>query len=167
MATVFHQLLPEETQFLTSTFADLIKNNGTNYPILCLAYDAGLDEAAFWKFRAINYGSGDLTLDIDWYADTASSGVVRWGYSMAVITPNTDTQNIETDSLTTEEIFDDTHLGTTGQRLHRATIAISNLDSLVADDYVTIRIRRVGSNAADTMAGDAFLTLATLSYSDT
>ena len=167
MATVYQQLLPEEAQLLTSTFADLIKNNGTNFPIMCLAYDAALDEAAFWKFRAVNYGSGNLTLDILWYADTATSGVVRLGGSISAITPNTDSQDIETDALATETIFDDTHLGTTGQRLHRGTVAISNLDSLAQDDYVTMRIRRVGSNAADTMTGDMFLVLATVSYSDT
>jgi hypothetical protein len=167
MATVYRELHPEMAQFLAATFPQIVRVAGTNFPVSSLAFDAAADEAAFWKLRALNYGSGNLTLDLDWYADTASSGVVRWGAAIAAITPDTDTQDVETDGLATENTVDDTHLGTTNQRLHRATVTISNLDSIAAGDDVFIRIRRVGSNAADTMTGDAMLLLATLSYSDT
>jgi hypothetical protein len=131
-----------------------------------LAFDAASDEEAFFELIASEYGSGNVTVDVHWYADTASSGVVRWGVSIAVITPNTDTQDVETDSFATEATFDDTHLGTTGQRHHQATITVSSLDSLQADDYVVMRIRRIGSHANDTMAGDAILRRARVSYSD-
>ena len=167
MATVYRELHPESAQFQTSTFPQLVKVAGTNFPVSSLAYDAAADEAAFWKLRALNYGSGNLTLDIDWYADTASTNVVRWGAAIAAITPETDTQDVETKSFATENTVDDTHLGTTGQRVHRATITISNLDSIAAGDDVWVRIRRIGSNGSDTMTGDAMLLMATLSYSDT
>lgn len=169
MATVYQQLLPEEAQFLATAFPQLLKINGTNFPVSGLAYDATTDEAAFWKFRAHNYGSGNLTLDIEWYADTASSANVVWEAQIAAITPNTDTQDIETDALATLNFVQDTHLGTTGQRLHRATITISNLDSLAADDYVALRLARDanGTSATDDLTGDAIVTLVTLSYSDT
>lgn len=167
MATIYRELHPEAAQFLASVFAQLVRVAGTNYPVSSLAFDAATDEAAFWKLRASAYGSGNLTGSIDWYADTASSGVVRWEAAIAVITPDTDTQDIETKAFATVQTVDDTHLGTTGQRLHRAVITISNLDSLAADDVLWVRIRRIGSNAADTMAGDAMLTLLTVSYSDT
>lgn len=165
MATVVHYFDPEGAQF-PSTFPQFVKANGTNFPVSGLAFDSSADEAAVWKFEAINYGSGNLTLDLWWYADTASSGVVRWGGAIAAITAETDTQDVESKSLATENTFDDTHLGTTGQRVHKASITISNLDSLAAGDLVFLRIRRVGSNGADTMAGDAILLLAKLSYSD-
>lgn len=141
--------------------------NGTNFPVRSLAFDAAADEAAFWAFRAANYGSGNLTLKLMWYADTASSGDVIWGAQLAAITPNSDTQDIETDALTTANTVTDTHLGTTGQRLHECSITISNLDSLAADDFVTLRIFRDADAAGDTMTGDAMLVEAELSYSDT
>lgn len=167
MAIVYLTLFPENAQFLAATFPQLVKNNGTNFPVSGLAYDAAADEAAFWKFEAINYGSGNLTLDLLWYADTASTGDVVWSSSLAAITPDADTQDVETDTLATANTVTDSHLGTVGQRVHRATITLSNLDSLANRDAVFLRIRRIGSDGADTMAGDAILILAMLSYSDT
>jgi hypothetical protein len=165
MATVYQQLDPAAAQFLSSSFPALVKN-GTNFPAVGLAYDAAADEAAFWLIRAVNYGSGNVTVAIDWYADTASSGDVVWAVQLAVITPDTDTQDVETKSLATANTVTDTHLGTTGQRLHRASVTVSNLDSLAANDDVWIRVARDADNAADTMTGDAILALATVSYSD-
>lgn len=167
MATVYQVFSPEQAVFPAITFPAYIKVAGSNFPVTSLAYDAATDEAAFFKFIAQNYGSGNLTLDIYWYADTGSTGVVRWGASIAAITSDTDTQDVETDSLTTENTVDDTHLGTTNQRLHTASVTISNLDSIANGDWVILRVRRVGSNAADTMSGDALATLFRLSYSDT
>lgn len=169
MATVRQILAPEEAQFLSSAFPQFVKANGTNFPVAGLAYDASTDEAAFWKLRAMAYGSGNLTLNLAWYADTASTGNVVWEAQIAAITPNTDTQDVETDGLATLNYVQDTHLGTTGQRLHECTITISNLDSLAAGDVVWLRIARDanGTNATDDMAGDAILTLSELTYSDT
>jgi hypothetical protein len=167
MGTIYQVLLPEEAQFKTTAFPQYVRNQGTNFPASGLAYDAAAIEDAFFKLRAILYGAGDLTLDLEWYADTATSGVVRWIAQIAAITPNTDTQDVETDTLATANTVDDTHLGTTGQRLHRATITVTNLDSLAADDVVWLRIGREANHANDTMTGDAILVQATLSYSDT
>lgn len=165
MATITHYLDAESGQFLSSTFPQPTKN-GSNFPALGLAYDAAADEAAFWRFEAVNYGSGNLTLTLWWYADTATSGVARWGGVLAAITPTADTQDVETKALATEATVDATHLGTVGQRLHQHTITISSLDSLAAGDVVWLRIRRIGSHANDTMTGDAILIGAKVAYSD-
>ncbi len=166
MANIRHILFPESAQFKTSAFPQFVRNQGTYFPVTGLAYDASTDEAAFWKFVANDYASGNLTLDLFWYADTASAGNVVWEAQVAVITPNTDSQNIETDALTTLNYIQDTHLGTTGQRLHQATLTISNLDSLASGDLVFIRIARDanGTNATDDLVGDAILVAAVLSY---
>lgn len=166
MATVYQQLDPAAAQFLSTAFPALVKN-GSNFPAVGLAFDASADEAAFWSFRAVNYGAGNLTVGVDWYADTATSGDVVWAVQIAAITPDTDSQDVETKALATANTVTDTHLGTTGQRLHRATVTVSNLDSLAANDDVWIRIARDADNASDTLAGDAILALATVSYSDT
>lgn len=166
MANVVQQFLPDTAQFLSSSFPALTKN-GTNFPAIGLAYDATAAENAFWMFRAVNYASGNLTLGLDWYADTATSGDVVWSAAIAAITPDADTQDIETKAFATANTVTDTHLGTTGQRLHRCTITISNLDSLAAEDDVWLKIFRDAANAADTMTGDAILTGATVSYLST
>lgn len=166
MATVYQQLEPGAAQLPASAFAALVKN-GTNVPVVGLAYDAAADEAAFWHLRAINYGSGNLTVKVLWYADTGSSGDVIWGVQLAAITANTDTQDVETKTLATANTATDTHLGTTGQRLHEIDVTVSNLDSLANGDEVWVRIYRDADAAGDTMSGDAVLVGAVVSYSDT
>lgn len=169
MATVYKILTPEGAAFPASNFPQYKKVAGTNFPVTALYYDAATDESAYWKFFANNYGSGNVTLTIFWYADTASSGNVVWEAQLSVITANTDTQDIETDGLATLNSVQDTHLGTTNQRLHSCDITISNLDSLASGDHVFLRIARDanGTNATDDMTGDAALTLAVVAYSDT
>lgn len=169
MATVYlPSLTPESAFFQSTVFPEYTKIAGTNFPVTSLKFDAALDEAAFWKFEALSYGSGNITVDILWYADTASSGDVVYGAAISAITPNTDTQDVETDGLATENTVTDSHLGTTGQRVHLATITVSNLDSIAANDLVHLRIRRLGNTSgSDTMTGDACILLVVVSYSDT
>lgn len=169
MATVRQFLAVEEAQFLATNFPAYTKVNGTNFPVPGLAYDAATDEAAFWRFIANSYGSGNLTLTLYWYADTASSGNVSWEAQLSAITPNTDSQDIETDGLATLNHVQDAHIGTTGQRVHSCDITLSNLDSIAAGDLCTLRIARDanGTNNTDDMTGDAILLGVLVSYSDT
>lgn len=166
-STIKHTLLPEEAQFLATLFPAYSKVNGTNFPVSGLAFDAAADEFAYWKLIAQNYGSGNLTVNIEWYADTASSGDVIFDAAIAAITPNTDSQDVETKAFATVNSVTDTHLGTTGQRLHLCTITISNLDSLAADDVVWFRLSRDANNGSDTMTGDAIVVAVEITYSDT
>lgn len=140
---------------------------GSNFPVPGLAFDPTTQQSAFWALRAANYGSGNLTLNFMWYADTASSGDVKFDAAIAAITPDTDTQDIETKAFATATTVTDSHLGTTNQRLHQASITISNLDSLANGDYVALRFRRVAADGADTMTGKAIVADLELSYSDT
>lgn len=158
------QFIPGASKPIGTVFPQYNIIAGTNFPVEVLSFDAAADEAVCWRFSAVGYTSGNLTVDVEWYADTASSGDVVWGAALCVVTPDADTQDVETDAFATENTVTDTHLGTTGQRLHRATITVSNLDSLAADDAVELRIRRVGSNGSDTMTGDANLTLVRVAY---
>lgn len=167
MATVTQQFNPAAGVFRTSGFPQLVQANGTNIPVRGLAFDAATLEAVFFRFRAVNYGSGNLTVALDWYADTASTNAVVWGAAIAAITPTTDTQDVETDALATAATTTTTHAGTTGQRLHRSSITVSSLDSLAADDHVVLQVYRDAANGSDTMTGDCVLVGITVSYSDT
>lgn len=169
MATVKLQLDPRTAIPGAANGAQHTVFNGTNFPVPALAFDGGsTDESVYFIFKALNYGSGNLTLTIDWYADTASTGDVVWGAAVAAITPNTDTTDIETKAFATDNTQADTHLGTTAQRLHSVALTISNLDSIAADDWVALHFFRDASDTVnDTLAGDALVTMLILSYSDT
>lgn len=145
----------------STAFPQPVKANGTAAPVPGLAYDAATIETIFFRFAASDYVSGDVAVTLDWYADTASTGAVVWGAQLAAITPDTDTQGIETDSLPSVTTVTDTHLGTTGQRVHRAAITLTGaaLDSLAANDHCVLAISRQGTNGSDSMAGDAILVL--------
>lgn len=169
MSTVRIQLDPAAARFKTTAFPALVNNQGTNFPVTGLAYDATTDEAAFWTFVADSYGSGNVTVDVYWYADTATSANVVWEVQLAAITADTDTQDVETKAFATLNFVQDTHLGTTGQRVHKASVTVSNLDSLAAGDVLTLRLARDanGTSATDDMTGDAIVVAVEVSYSDT
>jgi hypothetical protein len=168
MATVKHQIAVGAAQFLASAFPQIVKNNGTNFPVFGLAFDGAgsTEEKAYWRFKASNYGSGNLTLVLRWYADSGTTGDVVFGARIAAITPDTDSQDVETDGLATQQTVTDSHLGTTAQRVHTCSITISNLDSVAADDEVFVEISRLPGNASDTMSADAILIGAEVQYSD-
>lgn len=167
MATVYWPFPARSAVPPATNFAQIWTAAGTNFPVASYRFDATVEQAVFFDFPAAQYGSGNLTVWLDWYADSATSGVVRWSAQIAAITPDTDTGSVEAKAFAAAATVDDTHLGTTGKRLHRAVITVTALDSLAADDDVRLRIARVAANAADTMAGLADLVRVTVSYSDT
>ena len=167
MGTVKTTLFPRDAQYPAANFAQYKAVSGTNFPVESLAFDATTEETCYFNFKAVSYGSGNVTARIRWYADTGASGGVVFGASLAAITPNTDTQDIETKAFATEVTGSDTHLGTTNQRLHEMTIVITNLDSIAADDWVELRLARKVSDGSDDMTGDALVTEVDIEYSDT
>jgi len=167
MANVRVMLDPGSAQYLGSAFPQYDKINGTNGPVPVLKFDAAATETAFWVIDPFGYASGNPVLDIEWAADTATSGVVRWEAQLAAITPETDTQDATTKAFATAQTVDDTHLGTTARRIMQATITITNLDSITNGDVLWIKLSRLGAHANDTMAGDAWLTQARFTYSNT
>lgn len=169
MATIKHVLARTSDQFdpIGSAFPRSVRLSGTNFPVEGLAFADGADQACVTRLKATNYGSGNITAILTWCADTATSGVVRWGASLACITPESDSQDVTTDSFATEVTVDDTHLGTTARRKMNATITINQLDSIAADDIIYLRIRRIGTNVNDTMTDSAILMCVELQYSDT
>lgn len=166
MAVKRFPLALHAAEFSSTTAPSFVKVVGTNFPVRSLAFDPAADEACFYVFKLPADYSSDIRVVLLWYADTASSGVVRWGAALAAITPNTDTQDVETDGLAAETAADDTHLGTTGQRVHEIEIDMANLDGAAAGDLVFLRIRREGSHTNDTMAGDALLLHVQVRYDD-
>ena len=166
MGTIYQRLDVENAQFLGTAFPDYVKVLGSNFPVAALGYDQTTVESAYWKFRALAYGSGNITVDIDWYANNVNTGAVVWGAAVAAMTPNVDDASVEAKAFATQNTATGTLPGSDTRRPNRTSITISNLDSIAVDDIVWIRIQRVANDGSDTMAADARLLQVTLSYSD-
>lgn len=139
---------------------------GTTMRTRSLSFDATTEEAVQWQLgELMSYTSGNFTLTLYWYGDTATSGDVVWSGALAAVTPNTDTTDIETDTFASESTATDSHLGTTAHRIHTVDVTLSNLDSIADGDVFWLRVAREAANGSDTMTGDAQLIAATLTWS--
>ena len=139
---------------------------GSQFPVPCLDFDATSDEQVFFYFRAVRYRGGSISVEIDWYADTASSGNVVWEAALACISPDVDVQDVESKAFAAVSFVQDAHLGGIPQRLHRAALQINDNDGMAADDWCVLRLRRDadGTHAADDLPGDASVVAVALGY---
>jgi hypothetical protein len=147
---------------------ELVRLEGTNFPEFGYAFaDATADEIVYTERLFIpNYGSGNVSVICDWRSRTGqTTGAVVLGAALSVITPG-DAQSVATDAFATENTQTTTVNGT-ANGLTRTTIAVSNLDSLAANDSLVLRLVRRQSNGSDTMTGDCIIEGVTLQYSDT
>lgn len=138
----------------SSAYATFDTRNGH----LLLEFDAGTAESAvFSGVLPRNYAGGGLTLRIAWLADTAVAGDVVWGASFERHQDETD--DLDSDTFAAERTATATAPGTTGQ-VQYTDIAFTDgaqIDSLAVGESFRVKIRRVASDAGDTMAGDAQL----------
>jgi hypothetical protein len=136
-------------------------------PVYSLAFDTTTQEAAYWTIPVFNYGSGNVSLLIDWFATAVTGGVV-WGGALQAQTPG-DAQSVLTDALVpliASQTTVTTTASATASGPTRSTLVLTSLDSLAAGDIVTFKLYRDPANASDTMAGDAKVRALTLQYSD-
>ena len=172
MGTAIHTFLPGAAALPVTNGARYVEVPGTTTPQRYLAFaQASAVMEAYWDLTAKDYGSGNLTLELEWFADSASSGSLVWGAAIGCYTLDTDITDWTAKAVSTENIVIATHLGTgsgaNAKRGQRASITITNLDSIAANDAVQLRVRRVGTNGSDNMSGDGNLRKCVLSYSDT
>lgn len=166
MATVPIILSPRNMFVGTSAIPELALIIGTNAPILDYAFDAAAREDIYDRFKLPLYGSGNLTLIVDWYSRAGStSGAVVWGARIAAVTPG-DSTSMEAKSWATAQTTTTT-VNSNAKGLTTTSITISNLDSLALNDQLWLNIYRDATNGADTMSGDAIPCSALLTYSDT
>jgi hypothetical protein len=149
-------LPPEAATYPATNFPQFKAVAGTNFPINTLAFDASTSETAYFRLVANDYSSGNLTVKLRWYADTATSGSVVWGVAIAAISPG-DAVNMETKGFATEQLSANSTASGTTHGPVEATVTVSNLDSLASMDTVVFRVARKTAEAGDTMAGDAQL----------
>ncbi len=83
------------------------------------------------------------------------------------VTPESDSVATESDSYDTANTVDDDILGTTAKRPQEASTSLTNVDSIAANDLVSIRLSRNASHANDDLNEDAWLWAACLEYTTT
>lgn len=170
MATVRQTLSLKSADTQTSAIPELYAVQGTNFPVIgARSFDGSSTERIFLKFMPYNYGSGDITVTIHWYAASATTGGVTWECALAAMTPNTDSGSVEAKAFATVATATDTHLGTTAKRPMSVDVTLTGaaLDSVAAGDLAWLRVSRLPTDGGDTMSGDAVLVGVDVSYSDT
>lgn len=166
MGTVKQTVLPRDADYPASNSPQFASVQGTNFPVDYLAFDASTEEACYFRLPAPNYGSGNITVRVHWNSAAQTSGDVKFGASVAAITPDTDSQDVETKAFAAESTTTDSHLGTTAKRIMAFTIAVSNLDSIAAGDDIWVKLARKAADAADTLTGDCRVLQVDVEYSD-
>jgi hypothetical protein len=112
-----------------------------------------------------SYGSGNLTLTLDWYTPATTNNCV-WQAQIGAYTANTDTGAVSAKTFATANTAT-CAARANANSLARHTITISNLDSLATDDHILLRVFRDPANGSDNLGNTAFLMGLELSYSDT
>jgi len=108
-----------------------------------------------------DYGSG-LKLLISQAADSATSGTFTWKFAFWALSSG-DSADVNSPSYDTTEAINIAVAGTAGY-MTQGTDTPSNLDSLAADDLVTLQFYRDPGSSGDTAAGSAELYGLTLKY---
>lgn len=120
-------------------------------------FDAAADEICFFEDNLPStYGGGGVTIDTYWMASTATSGDIKVGAAYEENDPNN--VDLDADSFGTESTATGTANATCG-KVWKVTLTIThaNMGSPAAGDPFRLRIKRVASDGADTMSGDAEL----------
>ena len=113
--------------------------------------DTTVEQNFYTGVMPLAYAGAGLTAEIEFLAATAIVGDVVWGISFERASTDFDA-----DSFAAEITVTQTTGGTSGIPT-KASIAFTNsqIDGLFAGEQFRIRLRRVATDAADTMVGDA------------
>ena len=118
-----------------------------------IRFAAGVDrKVIFYVHISNDYTGGDITVDFDWVAETATSGDVVIGGRFE--RNNAGGQNIDSDGFAAQKTVISTANGTNGVGT-RASITYTNAeaDSPVAGDIMRFEAERVGTSGSDNMTG--------------
>lgn len=100
------------------------------------------------------YSGGNITVDIDWVAATATTGAVTWGVEFERNTPGGN--DIDSNSYAAQQTGNSTTNATSGV-ITRTTIILTQTqaDNVASNDYFRMRFERLPTDGSDTMSGDA------------
>ena len=161
--------------FSTVQPPEVVQDNGTNFPLMSLAFDgAGSTiEGCFFEVFAAAYGASNpnVVIKVEWIpaANPGATQAVVFQAALAAITPG-DNQSRLTDAFATAVAASAVNVTTTDSgKPHESTITISgaSLDGLAPGDSLTVKLFRDPTNGSDTYTNDAKVTLVQIEWSDT
>lgn len=135
---------------------------------IALRFDAATEEFAYWTFQLPHeaLAAVTFTLRLIWtsIAATTTTNVV-WGARLSAVTPadaDTPIEHAQGAQQTVTSANNTTEAG----RAIAASIAFTNAqaDGATADDWLALAISRVAANGSDTLAEDARLISAALTF---
>lgn len=150
-SALFISFGPNDALFPSTNPTSAFSRNG--HPILNYD-DTTAEKVDFKRHIQSGYGGEDIKVDVDWVAETATSGAVTWGVEFERNTPGGN--DIDSDSFAAQQTGNSTTNGTSGV-ITRTTITLTQAqaDGLIANDDFRMRVERVTGDGGDTMTGDA------------
>jgi hypothetical protein len=148
--------------FFSSTgIPSLNITQGTNFPVPSTGF--AVSDLETWIFPLLGYTSGNITLDVYWYA-AATTGNVQWQGSLAAVTIGTDTGSLEAKAFATATAAQSA-VNANAKAGSKTTITVTgaSLDSAAANDFVALKLSRIAASAAE-MSGDALLAYVVVSW---
>ena len=149
------ELLPERATFPGTGAASYALDPTSAIPTIVYA-ESGIHETAFWSgIVPREYLGGDLTLRIHWTSDHAAANNVRWSIAFEAQASGFDINASGFDTATLATTAGSTTVGVIV--VSDITLAVADLDGVVAGDPFRISIQRLDSDGADTSTQNARL----------
>lgn len=129
-------------------------------------FDAGTQEWVWWSFQMPGDYASAPVLELIFKMASATSGNVIFA---AIIAAQTGGDSADVDAIAGDTVNTSSGVAVAGTAGHitRTTLALTNADSLAANDFVIVGVSRDADNGSDTATGDLELVAATLSYTTT
>src|SRR5262245_45866100 len=83
------------------SFPQTVENVGTNFNVGGLAFDGTTSEGGVLPFNIYGYTGGNPTATLDVYCDSGTTNAFVFDVALCAVTPDTDTQDAETDAFAT------------------------------------------------------------------
>lgn len=136
--------------------------------VIVLRFDPTTEEFAYWSGQLPHeaHATPTFTLRLIWASITAITTTnVVWGARISAVTPGDADTPIEHAQAAQQTVTSANNVTEAGRAI-AASITLSNAqaDGITADDFFQIAISRVAANGSDTLAEDARLWSAALSY---
>lgn len=130
-----------------------VAESRNGHPLLSFD-DTVAENVIFHDAMSRDYSAGNVIVDIDWVAASATSGGVTWGVEFERIAPGG--QDIDSDGFAAQQTGTSTTNATSGI-VTRTSISLTQAqaDAIAAGDAFRLRVQRVVGDGGDTMVGDA------------
>jgi hypothetical protein len=147
----WHQWTASQGVQPSTNFATFDVRN--DHPVLDFN-DAVSDTVHFEAIMPEEYDGGNINVQIRWLSTAATAGDVRWECSIESLSTDYDADSFGTAVLVTTTTNAVAGIVATSSCVHDTA---GELDSVAAGMSYRVRIRRIGTDAADTMTSDAEL----------